>query len=142
MPTTKAKAQWKGSLGKGSGTMTVSGNSFHYSAPSRFEDGEHEATNPEELIGAAHAGCFSMALSGALSRAGYEATVIDTTAAVRISKGAEGWDIDHIALTVRAEIPGIDDETFQELAQNAKKGCPVSKALAGVSEITLDASLA
>jgi osmotically inducible protein OsmC len=109
-----------------------------YSFASRFEDGS--GTNPEELIGAAHAGCFSMALSGALTRAGHPPTRIHTSAKVHIDRGEAGFSITRIELQTEAEVPGIDDETFQTEAQGAKAGCPVSRALAG-TEITLDAKL-
>ena len=107
-----------------------------YSFASRFEDGQ--GTNPEELIGAAHAGCFSMALANELAEAGYDPEQVDTDAAVNLD--AETLAIDHVALTTEVRIPDIDPETFQEFAEGAKENCPVSKALAGV-EITLSATL-
>lgn len=107
-----------------------------FSFASRFEDGA--GTNPEELIGAAHAGCFSMALANALAEAGYEPTAVETDAAVTLD--AESLSISTIELTVEAVIPDIDAETFQDFAAEAKEGCPVSKALAGV-DIDLDATL-
>jgi len=109
-----------------------------YSFPSRFESGE--GTNPEELIAAAHAGCFSMALSATLGKAGYNATRVATTAKVHLEKVGEGFGITKIELVTEAQVPGIDDATFQTNAETAKKGCPVSKALAA-TEITLSAKL-
>lgn len=109
-----------------------------YSFHSRFEDGD--GSNPEELIAAAHAGCFSMALSNVLADAGYEPKSVDTTADVTLRTLEEGPSITEIVLTTEATVPGLDAETFQEHAEAAKTGCPVSKALAGV-EITVDASL-
>jgi osmotically inducible protein OsmC len=109
-----------------------------YSFTSRFENGP--GTNPEELLGAAHAGCFSMALSAGLSRAGHPPTRVHTTAEVHIERGEAGFGITRIDLRTEAEVPGIDDETFRREAESAKSGCPVSKALAA-TEITLDAKL-
>jgi osmotically inducible protein OsmC len=109
-----------------------------YSFPSRFESGA--GTNPEELIAAAHAGCFSMALSAGLGKSGFTPTRIHTTAKVHLEKVGEGFAITKIELDTEAQIPGIDNKTFQEHAEGAKKGCPVSKALAG-PEITLNAKL-
>ena len=109
-----------------------------YSFASRFEDGT--GTNPEELIAAAHAGCFSMALSGALGRAGHDPTRVHTTADVHLEKLEAGFRIVRIDLNTEAEVPGIDDAQFQEVAEGAKKNCPVSVVLAG-AEITLDAKL-
>jgi osmotically inducible protein OsmC len=110
-----------------------------YSAQSRFEDGS--GTNPEELLGAAHAGCFSMALSLALGQAGHPPESIETEATVHIERADDGFAINRIDLVTRARVPGIEDAAFQETAQAAKAGCPVSKALASVPEITLDATL-
>ncbi len=109
-----------------------------YSFKSRFEEGT--GTNPEELIGAALAGCFSMALSAGLGRAGFTPTRVQTTASVHLAKGESGFRINRIDLVTEAEVPGIDDAAFQEQADAAKKGCPVSQALAG-TDITLDAKL-
>jgi len=105
---------------------------------SRFEDGQ--GTNPEELIAAAHAGCFSMALSGALGRAGHDPTRVSTTAKVHLEKGDAGFRIPRIDLVTEAQVPGMDDAQFQEIAEGAKKNCPVSQVLAG-AEITLQATL-
>jgi osmotically inducible protein OsmC len=109
-----------------------------YSFSSRFEEGT--GTNPEELIGAAHAGCFSMALAAALGRNGFTPKRVSTSANVHLNKGADGFAINQIELVTEAEVPGIDAAKFQEIADGAKKGCPVSKALAG-TEIKLDAKL-
>ena len=141
MLTRKASAQWKGSTARGNGTMKVAGHTLKYSVPSRFEDGEAEGTNPEELIGAAHAGCFSMALAGILTRAKHEVRQLDTTAEVSIEKEDGGWEVKRVALTVRGDVEGIDDEQFVTYAEEAKANCPISKALASVDEITLDAAL-
>lgn len=140
MPTRKADAQWEGSLQDGKGTMRLGGGAYEgpYSFQSRFEEGT--GTNPEELIAAAHAGCFSMALSGALGRNGHNPTRVATTASVHLTKADEGFRIQKIDLVTEADVPGLDDATFQELAETAKKTCPVSVVLAG-AEISLDAKL-
>lgn len=140
MPTRTSQAIWTGSLKEGSGRMTVGDGVWEgaYDVPSRFEEGE--TTNPEELLGAAHAGCFSMALAGALGRAGHEVSSVSTTADVTVEKVEGGFAITRIHLTTRAEVPGLEDDEFQETARGAKENCPVSKALAG-TEITLDATL-
>jgi osmotically inducible protein OsmC len=141
MPARTANARWEGSLQDGKGTMRLGSGAFEgsYSFPSRFEDGSD--TNPEELLGAAHAGCFSMALSGQLTRNGTPPTRVETTATVHLEKQEAGFAITRIELRTEAEVPGVDDATFQELANVAKSGCPVSKALAG-TEISLVATLA
>jgi osmotically inducible protein OsmC len=141
MPMRSADAVWKGTLREGKGTMKMASGAYEgqYSFSSRFEEGE--GTNPEELIAAAHAGCFSMALAAGLSRAGYTPTQISTTAQVHLTKQESGFKITRVHLITKAEVPGLDEETFQEQAQNAKKGCPVSQALGAVDEITLDATL-
>jgi osmotically inducible protein OsmC len=110
-----------------------------YSFSSRFEDGQ--GTNPEELIAAAHAGCFSMALSSALGKAGHAPESVSTTANVQLEKGDAGFSITKILLVTQAVVPGIDKDQFNTIAEDAKKNCPVSRALAGV-DITLDATLA
>lgn len=140
MPARISEAEWKGNLLEGKGTMKLGSGAYEgpYSFVSRFEQGP--GTNPEELIGAAHAGCFSMALSAGLSRAGFTPTRIHTSAKVHLGKVADGFAITRIELTTEAQIPGIDDATFQQHAEGAKKNCPVSKALAG-TEITLSAKL-
>jgi osmotically inducible protein OsmC len=140
MATRTAEAEWRGNLIQGSGTVKLGSGAFEgsYSFASRFEEGP--GTNPEELIGAAHAGCFSMALSAGLAAAGYHPECVHTTAKVHIDKVGDGFAITKIELTTVAKIPDIDDAKFQEQAEGAKKGCPVSKALASVP-ITLDAKL-
>lgn len=139
MPTREAEATWDGSLKDGSGHMNVESGSYEgaYSFASRFQQGE--GTNPEELIAAAHAGCFSMALSADLGREGYEAESVHTTASVTLDSDAGAITL--IELVTEATVPGISGEEFQEIAEGAKANCPVSKALASVDEITLDATL-
>jgi lipoyl-dependent peroxiredoxin len=140
MPVRTSKAEWKGTLQEGNGHMVVGKGAYDgpYSFASRFEEGA--GTNPEELIGAAHAGCFSMALSGALTRAGTPPTSIATTAKVHIERGEAGFDITRIELDTVGEVSGIDADAFQKAADGAKVGCPVSKALKAV-EITVKATL-
>lgn len=140
MPVRSSSAVWNGNLLQGSGTMKLGSGAYEgaYSFPSRFESGK--GTNPEELIAAAHAGCYSMALSFILGNAGFSATRVATTANVHLEKVGEGFSITKIELVTEAEIPGIDNATFQTHAEAAKKGCPVSKALAA-TEITLSAKL-
>ena len=140
MPVRKASAVWEGPIKEGNGTVKLGSGAYEgkYSFGSRFE--ESPGTNPEELIGAAHAGCFSMALSGGLTRAGNPPTRISTSAKVHIEKVGEGFSITKIELDTEAQVPGIDDAAFQEAAKKAKEGCPVSRALAG-TEITLNARL-
>jgi lipoyl-dependent peroxiredoxin len=139
MPTRTANAEWSGSLPEGTGRMAFGSGAFEgpYSFNSRMEEGP--GTNPEELIGAAHAGCFSMALSGILGADGHEPDSIKTEAKVRFEKEGEGWAIKGVALTTRARVPGMDDEAFRKAAEVAKENCPVSQALA--VEISLDAAL-
>lgn len=141
MPSRKAEAEWKGNLAEGGGELKLGSGAFTgpYSFKSRFEEGQ-SATNPEELIGAAHAGCFTMALTAALSRAQLTPTRIHTTATVKLEKIGEAFSITSISLETEAEIPGIDDAAFQGYARGAKDNCPVSKALAG-TEIHLSAKL-
>ncbi len=135
-----AEAEWKGSLTEGSGLMKLGSGAFEgrYSFKSRFENGE--GTNPEELIAAAHAGCFSMAFALMLGKAGFTPHRIHTTAKAHIERAGEGFKITHIDLETEAEIPSIDEKRFQEQAQAAKQGCPVSQALTG-TQITLKARL-
>lgn len=135
-----AKAAWNGSLQEGDGTMVLGGGAFKlkYSFNSRFEEGV--GSNPEELLGAAHAGCFSMALAAGLGRAGFSPKRVETEAKVHLGKNEAGLAITRIDLTTRAEVPGIDETTFQKHAEDTKKGCIVSRALAAV-EMTLDAKL-
>ena len=132
-----SSAEWKGSLKEGSGTMRLASGAYEgaYTFASRFEEGK--GTNPEELIGAAHAGCFSMFLAALLSGAGYEVKRIHTTATVHLRAGPT---IALIELKTEAEVPGIEEAAFLEQAEAAKKNCPVSKALASV-ETTLSAKL-
>lgn len=135
-----ASAEWRGGLKDGKGVIsTESGvlSNTQYSFGTRFENGK--GTNPEELIGAAHAGCFSMALSAQLGEAGLTADRIATTAQVTLEKGEAGFAITAIHLTVRASIPGADQAKFMTAANNAKAGCPVSKVLNAT--ITMDATL-
>ena len=141
MPTRAAEAEWKGNLAEGEGRLKVGSGAFEgpYSFKSRFEEGQ-SGTNPEELIGAAHAGCFTMALTAALSRAQLKPTRIHTIARVKLEKIADAFSITQIDLETEAEVPGIDDTQFQEYANGAKQNCPVSKALAG-TQIHLNAKL-
>ena len=146
MPTRKAEAEWKAiwpkALGPlGIGRLRVGSGAFDgpYSFKSRFEEGQ-SATNPEELIGAAHAGCFTMALTAQLSRAGITPTRIHTVAKVKWERVDEGFAITEIELETEADVPDIDDATFQTYALVAKQNCPVSRALAGI-EIHLNAKL-
>lgn len=136
----KGSAVWNGGLKSGDGTLVVGDGAWEgrYSFGSRFEEGD--GTNPEELIGAAHAACFSMAFAAALEKAGHAPERVATTAAVDLRVGDEGPRISTIRLTTEAKVPGIDEATFRETAEGAKKNCPVSKALAGV-DIELDATL-
>lgn len=140
MPTRNAHAVWEGDLKGGKGTMKFASGAYEgaYSFASRFEDGA--GTNPEELIGAAHAGCFSMAFSGALGKAGHTPKRVSTNAKVYLEKVGEGFSITKILLNMEAEVPGIEESQFNELAEGAKKNCPVSRALTGV-EIDLNAKL-
>ena len=139
MATRNAEAIWEGNLPAGKGSIKLGGGlNAPYSFGSRFEDGP--GTNPEELIGGAHAGCFSMALAHQLGESGYEPVRIKTAARVHLSKTAEGFSISRIDLALEAEVPGVDEGLFREIAEGAKNGCPVSKALAG-TEITLEAKL-
>ncbi|MEI6045750.1 MAG: OsmC family protein [Chloroflexota bacterium] len=140
MPTRTANAVWEGNLKEGKGTMKLSSGAYEgpYSFASRFEEGK--GTNPEELIGAAHAGCFSMAFSLGLSQIGFTPTRVETEAKVHLTHDDGGFKISLIELTTKAEVPGIDEEAFQKQAEASKNGCPVSKALAGV-EIKLHATL-
>lgn len=141
MSTRKAHARWEGSLKAGSGRVDVGSGALEarYSFGSRFENGA--GTNPEELLGAAHAGCFAMALSLVLGEAGFEPEYIDATAHVTIVPSGGGFKITKSHLVCEAKVPGIDASTFAKHAEAAKKGCPVSQALSGV-EITMDAKLA
>jgi osmotically inducible protein OsmC len=140
MPVRKAEANWRGNLTEGSGDLKVASGAFSgpYDWRSRSADGAN--TNPEELIAAAHAGCFSMAFSHQLAQAGHPPNRLHTTARVHLEKVESGFAITRIELETEGEVPGISPEQFQELANGAKSGCPVSKALAG-TEIALKATL-
>jgi lipoyl-dependent peroxiredoxin len=140
MVISKAQATWEGNLEQGQGTMApgAGGLEVPYSFGSRFEDGS--GGNPEELIGAAHAGCFSMALAHELGEAGHPPVRVTTIAKVHLEKSADGFAIPKIELETEAEVPGVDDATFQRIAQAAKQGCPVSKVLSA-ADITLNAKL-
>jgi len=134
-----ASAVWEGTLREGNGRVKLGSGAFEgkYSFVSRFEDGA--GTNPEELIGAAHAGCFSMALAAGLSKTGHNPKRISTNANVSLEKVGEAFKITTIELTTEGEVPGIDEQTFLDAAEAAKKNCPVSQALAGV-DIKLNAT--
>lgn len=138
MPVRKSEAAWEGTLKEGRGTMKLASGLYEgpYTFSSRFE--EAAGTNPEELIGAAHAGCFSMFLAALLTDNGYTPGRVFTTAAVHLGAGPQ---IKRIDLECEATVPGVGEAQFQELAEAAKAGCPVSKALAAVPEITLVARL-
>lgn len=135
-----AEAEWKGSISEGKGVVKLGSGAFEgsYSFGSRF--GGEKGTSPEELIAAAHAGCFSMALSLGLGQAGFTPRRIHTNATVRIERAGDGFKITRIELDTKAEVPGIDEARFREQAEAAKQGCPVSRALAG-TEITLRSRL-
>ena len=141
MPKRNASARWDGSLTEGHGTMRMASGAYEgpYTFQSRFEEGE--GTNPEELIAAAHAGCYSMALSGELGKAGHDVESVETEATVHIDKVDDGFAIKRIELRTRVTASGLDDSDFQQAAEAAKEGCPVSQALAAVETIDLDAQL-
>lgn len=136
-----AEAKWQGSIIEGKGSLALESGAFEgpYSFNARFGD-DTSMTNPEELIAAAHAGCFTMAFSGFLGRAGYEATSIETRAVVHVEKEEAGFSIPRIDLITEAVVPNVSDDEFQEIAKTAKEKCPVSRVLAG-AEITLNATL-
>ncbi len=140
MAVRKGHAVWEGSLVKGKGSVKLGSGYFegNYSFASRFEEGK--GTNPEELIGAAHAGCFSMAFSNGLDKAGYTPDSVKTTAAVHFIKVDGGFKIGKIVLHTEGKVPGISENDFLKHAEEAKKNCPVSQALAAV-DIELDARL-
>lgn len=139
MPVRSAEAEWKGNLIEGSGHMKM-GNSYDgpFTFKSRMEEGP--GTNPEELIAAAHSGCYSMAFSATLAKNGFAPRRVHTKANVRFEKVGDAFSITNIELDMEGEVPGIDNAKFQELAEAAKKGCPVSRALAATN-ITLKAKL-
>jgi osmotically inducible protein OsmC len=140
MPLRHGRAAWEGNLKDGKGTVALGSGAFEGSVSfaSRFEDGK--GTNPEELIGAAHAACFSMALAHILGENGYKPDRIDTAAAVKIEKAGEGFRITSVELDTRGRVPGINKEEFFKFATQAKEGCPVSQALRG-TEILLKSRL-
>ncbi|MFB6356026.1 MAG: OsmC family protein [bacterium] len=141
MTTRTADATWEGGLQDGNGSVSTESGALvdeAYSFVSRFEDGD--ASNPEELVAAAHAGCYSMALSAGLEDDGFNPNSVETTAEVTLGEDEDGPAITNIHLTAKADIDGIDEDTFQEHANAAKEGCPISKLYAG-TEITLDAQL-
>ena len=143
MADKSATVHWEGRGKKGTGkisTETEALRGYPYGFASRFED-DRRGTNPEELLAAAHAACFTMAFSFGCDAAGFATTAVDTQASVRLVMKDGGFVIDHIALRLEASVPGIDDAGFQKLAEKAKKDCPLSKALASVPEITLTAVL-
>ncbi|MDF3217048.1 OsmC family peroxiredoxin [Mesorhizobium sp. M7A.F.Ca.CA.001.09.2.1] len=141
MTIREASAKWQGTLKEGSGRLRLGSGVFEgaYSFPSRFENGP--GTNPEELIAAAHAGCFSMALSAMLGNANHVPTSISTVAKLHLGATAAGPTITRIELETEAEVAGLAEDEFERLAQSAKAGCLVSRALGGVSQITLKATL-
>jgi len=141
MAVRKAEATWEGTLKGGKGSTKFSSGAFSgpYSFGTRFE--EAPGTNPEEMIAAAHASCFSMAFSFGLELAGFVAKRVHTTAAVTLDKVADGFGITKIVLTCEAQVPNISESQFQEVAAASKKGCPISKALAAVPSIELHAKL-
>ena len=141
MPKRTATAKWEGSLREGAGTIGLGSGAWEgpYSARSRFE--EAPESNPEELLAAAHAGCFTMALSMILGIAGHDPETLETEAVVHLKQEDGGFVIPKIELTVRGKVPGIEGDEFLKHAQTAKEACPLSKALASVDEITMDAQL-
>jgi len=141
MPIRTADATWNGTLREGNGTMRFGGGAFEgaYSFSSRFEEGT--GTNPEELVAAAHAGCYSMALAADLGRAGFTPEQVSTQARVHLEKRDAGQTIVKVELLTTAKVPGIDNETFQNIAMGTKSGCPVSRALAAVESIVVTATL-
>ena len=142
MPIRTSSARWSGNLTEGSGTIRTGKGGFegNYSFKSRFEEGE--GTNPEELIGAAHAGCFSMAFSKGLADAGFTPTSVETTAKVHLDKTDAGMTVTRIDLETVGDVPGIDDAEFQKIAEGAKANCPISRLLSPGAEISLSARLA
>ena len=141
MSEKKASVHWEGAGKAGQGqisTETGALDRYPYGFASRFGD-DRKGTNPEEILGAAHAACFTMAFSFAAEKAGVATEAVDTTASVRLSQDGDGFVIDRIALTLKAKVPGLDDAAFQKLVADAKAHCPLSKALAAVPEITLEA---
>ena len=142
MPIRTATARWEGNLTEGSGTIKTGKGGYqgNYSFKSRFEEGE--GTNPEELIAAAHSCCFSMAFSKGLADAGFTPTSVDTTAKVHLDKVDAGFGVTRIDLETVGNVPGIDEGTFQKIAEGAKENCPISRLLSPGAQITLTATLA
>src|SRR5687767_924560 len=140
MPTRNASAVWNGDLFKGVGNVKLGSGAYEgqYNFSSRFESGT--GTNPEELLGASHAACFSMALSAGLGKAGFTPTRVSTTAKVTVDKVGEGFKITKIQLATEAVVPGVDEAKFREVAEATKTGCPISQALSAVP-MELDAKL-
>jgi osmotically inducible protein OsmC len=140
MPARSSQAVWRGDLKGGNGNMKLASGAYNgaYSWSSRFENGT--GTNPEELLGAAHAGCFSMALANSLSQKGFKVNSIDTTATVHLEKTEAGNTITHIDLVTRGDVEGVDEAAFKEAAEATRKGCIVSRALSAVP-MTIEASL-
>jgi lipoyl-dependent peroxiredoxin len=144
MATRKATAEWKGGLQDGDGTFAVASDvvSGRYSFTSRFtDDGEGGATNPEELVAAAHASCFSMQFAALLELAGHKAESVETEAEVQLLKEGEGFAIKRIRLRSVGRVPGVDEATFQDVGRQAKEICPISQALGAVETIELEATL-
>jgi osmotically inducible protein OsmC len=141
MPIRTASARWQGNLTEGSGTIKTGKGGYegNYSFKSRFEEGE--GTNPEELIAAAHSGCFSMAFSKGLADAGFTPTSVQTTAKVHLDKTDAGMSVTRIDLETVGDVPGIDAADFQKIAEGAKENCPISRLLSPGAEITLSATL-
>jgi lipoyl-dependent peroxiredoxin len=141
MPTRNAEAHWEGTSREGHGTIKLGSGAFEgkYSWNARFEDAP--GTNPEELIAAAHAGCFSMALASGLTKAGFPPQTIHTTAQVHFNKVGDGFKITEIHLDTEGKVPNLNAAQFQQYAEAAKNGCPISQALAAVESITLTARL-
>jgi osmotically inducible protein OsmC len=140
MPTRQATAVWKGNLQEGSGSLTSGSGALNstYTRPSRFEEGA--GTNPEELLGAAHAGCFSMQMAATLSRQGFTVNSVETTAHVHLERNESGFSISRIDLVTRGSVEGIDEAKFKEVAEQTKTQCIISRALSAVP-MTVDAAL-
>jgi osmotically inducible protein OsmC len=141
MPARTAEATWSGSLQEGNGSVKLGSGAYEgqYSYSSRFESGT--GTNPEELIGAAIAGCFTMQLSSTLAKAGFTVNRVHTTANVYLEKGESGFSITRIVLENEGDVTGVDEATYKERAEEAKKNCIISRALAGVGQISVNAKL-
>jgi len=140
MPVRNASARWEGTLKEGSGKVSLGSGAFEgqYNFSARFEEGT--GTNPEELLGAAHAGCYSMALNASLERAGHTPNYVHTEAKVHLNRVDGAMTVNQVDLIVEAEVPGLDDATFQQFAADAKSACTISRAL-NVPEVTLQATL-